>query len=173
MKYHEKTILSETMYEGKIITVKKDLVSLSANNQHVPRELVVHSGGVCVAARLNNGNYLLVSQYRYGVQETSLEFVAGKLEVGEDPHQAIRRELEEETGYRANSWTYLGVIYPSPAYLSEKIHLFFAEDLTKTQTNLDENEFLEVAEYSLDQLKKMVKSNTIKDAKTIVLISRL
>ena len=173
MKYQEKTILSETMYEGKIITVKKDMVTLSANNKQVPRELVVHSGGVCVAAKLDNGNYLLVSQYRYGVQDISLEFVAGKLEVGEDPHQAIQRELEEETGYRANSWTYLGVIHPSPAYLSEKIHLYVAQDLTKTQTNLDENEFLEVTEYSLDQLKEMVKLNTIKDAKTIVLISRL
>lgn len=173
MKYQEKTILSETMFEGNVFSVKKDVVTLSANNQQVPRELVVHNGGVCVAAKLNNGNYLLVSQYRYGIQDTSLEFVAGKLEINEDPQMAIKRELEEEAGYVANKWEYLGVIYPSPAYLSEKIHLYLAEDLTKTQTKLDENEFLEVVEFSLDQLKEMVKNNTIKDAKTLILISRL
>lgn len=173
MKHLEETKERETIYEGQIFTVYSDQVYIHDLNQMATRELVAHSGGVCVAAKTKEDKYLLVKQYRYGVSEPCIEFIAGKLEINENPQEAIKRELEEEGGFKANTWTYFGKVYPSPAYLGEVIHLFSAQDLEIAKQHFDETEVIELIQLSLDEIIEKIESNEIKDMKTICLAYRL
>ncbi len=165
MHLFEKTISSETIYEGKIITVKKDKAELE-NGEIVTRELVVHNGGVCVVALTDKNEILLVKQFRYPFSEALLELPAGKLEKNEDHRDAGLRELKEETGAVCKKFEYLGVSYPSVAYLSEKIHIYLAMGLKFESQNLDSDEFLDVIPVKIDDAVKMVMDNEIKDGKT-------
>lgn len=173
MKLFEEKLKSEKVFEGKIFDVSIDQIKIHQNNEETIREVVHHSGGVCVAAQTKNNTFLMVKQYRYAQEEVGLEFIAGKLEHGEDPNEAIKRELHEEGGVIASTWIKLGETFPSPAYLKEKIHLYYASDLTEVGQDLDENEFVEVTENSLDELIKMIEANEVKDLKTIALAYRL
>ena len=169
MDLFEKTISSKTVFEGKIFTVKEDLSQLP-NGQTVKRECVSHNGGVCVVALDDEKNIFLVEQYRYGVCEKTYEIPAGKLEVGEDPLKCGMRELVEETGYSAKNFLSLGMIYPTPAYCSEKIYMYLATELEKSVQNLDDDEFLNVTKVSLEKACDMVMNNEIVDAKSAVAI---
>lgn len=173
MNNFEETKNRKTIYQGKIIEVYEDDVLLHQNQQEVKRELVKHSGGVCVAAKTKDNKYLMVNQFRYAQQQPSLEFIAGKKEKDEDPFECIKRELLEEGGVTAKNWQYLGETFPSPAYLSEVIHLYTASDLEFVGQQLDENEFIELIELSLDEIISKVESNEIKDLKTIALAYKL
>lgn len=161
----EKKLDSELIYDGKVIHVRKDKV-LCPNGKESYREIVDHHGGVGVLAFLD-GKIALVKQYRYAYQEELYEMPAGKLEKDEDPLEGGRRELEEEVGYKTDNMVYLGRMYPSCGYTNEIIYLYKAENLRKTHTHLDEDEFVEVYWFSLEEIKKMVKSGQIVDAKTI------
>lgn len=165
MDKQEKTISSEVIYDGKVIHVRKDKV-LCPNGKESYREIVDHHGGVGVLAFLD-GKIALVKQYRYAYQEELYEMPAGKLEKDEDPSEGGKRELEEEVGYVADKFEYLGKMYPSCGYTNEIIYLYKAENLRKTHTHLDEDEFVEVYWFSLEEIKKMVKEGQIVDAKTI------
>ena len=165
MNNEEKTLESEVVFDGKVIHVRKDTV-LCPNGKESFREIVDHHGGVGVLAFLE-GKIALVKQFRYAYKEVLYEMPAGKLEKGEDPAEGGRRELEEEVGYVADKYEYLGKMYPSCGYTNEIIYLFKAENLRKTHTHLDEDEFLSVEWFSLDEIKKMVVSGQIVDAKTI------
>ena len=165
MNNEEKTLESEVVFDGKVIHVRKDKV-LCPNGKESFREIVDHHGGVGVLA-FHEGKIALVKQYRYAYKEELYEMPAGKLEKDEDPAEGGRRELEEEVGYIADKYEYLGRMYPSCGYTNEIIYLFKAENLRKTHTNLDEDEFVEVYWFTLDEIKKMVKEGTIVDAKTI------
>ena len=165
MENKEKTLASEVIYDGKVIHVRKDKV-LCPNGKESFREIVDHHGGVGVLAFLD-GKVALVKQYRYAYDEVLYEMPAGKLEKDEDPEKGGRRELEEEVGYQADIFEYLGRMYPSCGYTNEIIYLFKAENLRKTHTNLDEDEFLSVEWFSLEEIKKMVVEGKIVDAKTI------
>ena len=165
MHLQEKTIKSEIIYEGVIITVKKDQAELE-NGAVVTRELVVHNGGVCVVPVNRNDEVLLVKQFRYPFQQALLELPAGKLEKGEDHYSAGLRELKEETGAVCEKFEYLGVSYPSVAYLSEKIHMYLATGLSFEQQNLDSDEFLDVITMKLEDAVEMVMKNEIRDGKT-------
>lgn len=161
----EKTVSSELIFDGKIITVKKDVAELE-NGEKATRELVVHSGGVCVVPINENGEILMVRQFRYPFQTALLEIPAGKLEVGEDHREAGLRELREETGARCEKFEYLGVCYPSVAYLTEKIHMYLATGLTFESQDLDDDEFLDVEKIKLEDAVEMVMNNELPDAKT-------
>ena len=165
MDNEEKTISSEVVFDGKVIHVRKDKV-LCPNGKESFREIVDHHGGVGVLA-FHEGKIALVKQFRYAYKEELYEMPAGKLEKGEDPSEGGRRELEEEVGYVADKYEYLGKMYPSCGYTNEIIYLYKAENLRKTHTHLDEDEFVEVYWFTLDEIKKMVKSGQIVDAKTI------
>ena len=161
----EKTVSSELIFDGKIITVKKDVAELE-NGEKATRELVVHSGGVCVVPINENGEILMVRQFRYPFQTALLEIPAGKLEVGEDHREAGLRELREETGARCEKFEYLGVCYPSVAYLTEKIHMYLATGLTFESQDLDDDEFLDVEKIKLEDAVEMIMNNELPDAKT-------
>lgn len=166
MEFKEKTLDSQMMYDGRIIKVYKDNVEL-ADGKKSFREVVRHSGGVVILAFKDEDTILLVKQYRYPTGETVLELPAGKLEKGEDPFEAAKRELEEETGYCANKWTDLGYINTSPGFSDEKLYLYLAQDLEYTHCHPDEGEIIQAFEYKYDDVLKMIDNGEINDAKTI------
>jgi len=169
MNFFEKTISSERIYDGKIINLRKDLVELE-NGNNASREIVEHSGGVGILAVDSDGQILMVRQYRCGVGRMSLEIPAGKLNLGENPEECGRRELEEETGFIPGYFEAMGFIDPSPAYLSEKIYIYLAGDLISAKQSLDPDEFLSVEKLSIDRAVEMCMTGEITDAKTLVAV---
>ena len=169
MKLQEENIGSETLYEGVVVTVKKDKVLLENGRQSI-REVVMHNGGVGILALDEQNNVLMVRQFRYPYHQVVLEIPAGKLERGEDPLACGKRELMEETGYAADEYASLGVLYPTPGYADEVIHLYLATGLKRFEQNLDEGEFLEVERYPLSQLVEWVMEGKLPDAKSQIAI---
>ena len=142
MKLNETTVAQNTVFSGRIITVRDDEVVLE-NGKRTRREVVYHHGGVCVVP-FDGENTYLVRQFRYPYKEVVRESPAGKLEPSEDPLECGKRELEEELGAVAGRYTDLGRFYPSPGYTSEVIHLYLAEELSFTPvsyTHLQKNWF--------------------------------
>lgn len=170
MNFEEKTISSEKIFAGKVVTVLKDSIELSDGKKSF-REVVKHTGGVVILA-VKNTKILMVKQFRYPLKEVLLELPAGKLEIGEDPFFAAKRELEEETGYCANNWTDLGFVYTSPGYSDEKLYLYKAEDLEFTQCHPDEGEILEPLELEISDVIKKINNGEINDAKTLCALMR-
>jgi len=117
---------------------------------------------------LDEERIILVNQYRYGVQDNMWELPAGTINIGESPIQCAQREIEEELGYQAKKWTKINSCYSSPHYSTEIIHSFIAEDLLKTETNLDEDEIIEVRIFTKQDVKKMMRDGQIVDAKTLI-----
>lgn len=171
MKFEEKTLSSECVYDGKIMKVCRDDVEIATGKKSF-REIVHHSGGVVIAALKNENTILAVKQFRYPLKQTIVELPAGKLEIGENPDLAAARELEEETGYKAKNWKSLGFIYTSPGYSDEKLHLYLATDLEFVGEHPDDGEILKVYEFPLDNFIEDVKNGKISDAKTVCTIMR-
>ena len=167
MKLFEKTLTSETKFEGRIIKVLRDTVELE-NGKTSAREVVCHNGGVCVAALTEQNEVLLVRQFRYPYKEVLLELPAGKLEKGEDPFEAVKREQMEETGTTGENYISLGKLYPAPGYCGEIIRIWACRVAQKGEMHLDEDEFLEVERIPLDKAVEMVLNNEIPDSKTQV-----
>ncbi len=168
MKKEEKTVKSNVIYNGKILRLNCDEV-LTSNGHIAEREIIHHHGGVCVLA-IYEGKVVLVKQFRYAYGEEMFELPAGKLEKDEDSYQAGLRELEEEVGLKAESLTDFGYMYPSCGYTNEIIHLFKANNLTKVERHLDEDEDIDIYYFSLDEVVQMIQENKIVDAKTICLV---
>jgi len=166
---HEQPLRQEIIYSGKIITLRVD-DALLPNGKTALREVVEHPGGVCVAALTDENELLFVRQFRYPYQEIVLELPAGKLDGGEDPLEAGKRELMEETGAAAETYRPMGKLYPSPGYCGEVIHLFLATGLTFGDARPDEDEFLECERIPLEKAVEMVMNGEICDAKTIALV---
>ncbi len=166
MKLLEKKIDSSEKFVGKILHLYVDEVKLS--NGHTSfREVVRHPGASAVIVRSNKGDIILEKQYRYPVNEILWEIPAGKLNVGEDPLDCAKRELMEETGITAKKWEALGHIYTTPGFSDEKIYLYFACELSNGKTHLDEDEFIEVKYFSVQEVELMIANNEIVDSKTI------
>ena len=169
MELMEKRLSGETVFDGKIMHVRRDTVLLSDGTETF-REVVDHSGGVCVLALDDEGRVLLVRQFRYPRELILREIPAGKLEIGEDPFDAAKRELKEETGAVAARWESLGEILPTPAYCGEIIRMYMARDLTFGDTKLDEGEFLELERIDFDTLVQQVLRGEVRDAKTVAAV---
>ncbi len=169
MEFIEKTLSSVPEYKSRIFSVRHDIVRLVDGNE-TSRDVVDHNGGVCIAPVDAEGNVYLVEQYRYPMRETTLELPAGKLEPGEDPDAAIARELREETGFHSDRIQKLGVIYPTPGFCTEKLHLYYSCDLVAGEQELDEDEFLNVRKMPLNDALNAVMTNEIKDGKTVALL---
>ena len=165
MAHFEKTNSSKEIFSGKVIRVCHDEVTLE-NGKTALREVVYHNGGVCVLPLCSDGSVIFVRQFRYPYKEEVLELPAGKLEKGEDPFDAAKRELLEEVGATSECYTDLGKLYPSPGYCSEIISMYLAQNLEFTAQNLDEDEFLDVVRIPLERAKNMVLSGEIVDSKT-------
>ncbi len=171
MEFEEKTLNSELVYNGKVITVLKDDVELADGHRSF-REVIVHSGGVVIVALKDKDTILMVKQYRYPLKSVNIELPAGKLEIGENPDEACKRELEEETGYRAKNWKSLGYINTTPGICTEKLYLYLAGDLEFVGEHPDLGEIIKCYEYKLSDIYEMINNGQINDSKTICALSR-
>jgi ADP-ribose pyrophosphatase len=171
MKKFEETIQTNKVYQGRILNVYANLVNIEGEQGQ--REFIEHTGGVCICGLDSNNHVLVVEQYRYGAQKFLLELPAGKLGRGEDPNHCAQREFLEETGYKALSFDFIGHIYPTPAYNSERISCYLASDLEFVAQNLDEGEHLDVKKVPLSTLKTMVLNGEIEDAKSAYVILKV
>jgi ADP-ribose pyrophosphatase len=162
----EKTISSKRIYNGRIINLRVDTVTLP-NGKTGKREVVEYAGAVAVVPVNEKGELLLVRQYRYAVGQILLEIPAGKIETGEDYAVCAGRELLEETGYEAGDLKHLISFYSTPGFTNEQIHLFLATDLNLKKQNLDEDEFIDVETVTLKQALEMIWSGKICDAKSV------
>jgi len=171
MKKMEKTIQTNKVYTGRILNVYSNNVDIDGESAH--REFIEHSGGVCVCALDEEHNVLMVEQYRYGAQKFLLELPAGRLGRHEDPSHCAKREFLEETGYQAHAFDFLGHIYATPAYNSERISCFLATGLNFINQDLDEGEYLDVKKVPLLTLKEMVLKGEIEDAKSAYVILKV
>ena len=166
----ENQVSSELIFDGKILHLYHDQVSLP-NGEGASRELVRHVGAVCVLPITDDGCAVMERQYRYPVDRVLLEIPAGKLDSKAEDHEAAaRRELEEETGYRAETLIPLGLFYPACAYSDEAIWMYLAKGLTRGERHLDEDEFLDVELIPLRELVRAVMAGEVPDAKTQIAI---
>ena len=161
---------SELIFDGKILHLYRDDILLP-NGMPAEREVIRHIGAVCVIPVTDDGMVVMERQYRYPVDQIILEIPAGKLDSREEDHEAAaRRELEEETGYRADRLIPLGKFYPACAYSDEAIWMYLAKGLTKGSAHRDCDEFLVVELIPLDQLTRQVLAGQIPDAKTQIAV---
>jgi ADP-ribose diphosphatase len=158
---------SETLYDGQVICVKRDRV-IEPGGVRAVREVVEHSGSVVVLPQFPDGRILLVRQYRHPVRQYLWELVAGSIEKGESATRAARRELLEESGYKARMLKQILTFYSSPGFLTERMHLVLARGLTLTEARPEPDERIEARLFSWDQVTKLVRDKKIKDGKTLV-----
>ena len=168
MTFEEKTLSTERIYEGTIISLRKDKVTVEKGISY--REIVEHNGGAVLAAVTAEGRMVMIRQYRKPAERVMLEAPAGKIDPGEEPFYTALRELKEETGYTAKSVELLTRFYPSVGYSQEVLYLYLCTDLIKGETCPDENEALEIEEMDVEELFSMVMRGEINDAKTIIAI---
>lgn len=167
MPHTEAMLESKEIFNGRVIRVTLDKVQLEDGTTST-REVVHHHGGACVLPVDADGNVTMVRQFRYALGEELWELPAGKLEAGEDPFEAAKRELSEECGLTADTYTELGVVYPTVGYDSERIYLWAAEGLHTVGQHLDAGEFLDMVKMPFAQALGLVMDGTIKDSKTQV-----
>ena len=163
----ETLISSAPVLNGGMMKVKRDQVRLPSGNQG-QREYVVHPGAVLIVPILENGNLLLERQFRYPLNRVFTELPAGKIDPGENILKTGQRELQEETGYSAQEWIYLGLQHPCIGYATEVIHMFLAKGLIEGEPLNDADEALQLFEASLEDCLQMVADQEITDAKTII-----
>ena len=163
----EKIIEGKIVHEGKFLTFKSDKVLLP-NGKTSTREWLKHPGAVCCIPILPDGKIGLIKQYRYTVKRQMIEIPAGKLNQNEIPERCALRELEEEIGYKADKLTFLTNIHPAIGFTDEKMWLYLAENLVKTEQSLDSDEFLSLFPTKLDEAVDMVWNGKITDVKTII-----
>ena len=165
-KFFEKSIKSTRVFDGKVLDVRKDDIILPDGNVAF-REYCKHIGAVCVLPLTDDNEVVCVRQYRYAHSRVMLEIPAGKLDShSEDFIEATLRELREETGAVCESLEYIGDIIPSPAILTEVIHMYLARGLSFGETDFDDDEFIEIVKIPIEKLVEMIMSGEIKDAKT-------
>ncbi|WP_342537206.1 NUDIX hydrolase [Sporosarcina sp. FSL K6-3508] len=169
LKFEERTLSTEKIFTGKVISMQVDEVELP-DGKIAKRELVKHPGAVAIIAITAERKLVLVEQFRKALERTMLEIPVGKIEPGEKPELTAIRELEEETGYRANSFKYLQTFSTSPGFADEIIHLYIAEDLEKVDQPAasDEDEFIDVLEVTVEEAEELIANERIYDAKTVV-----
>jgi len=155
------------IFEGRIIKLYEDIIKIK--NKNLTRELVVHPGSVVIIPVLNEKtkDIVLIKQFRYAVNKNIFELPAGTLEKNENPLICAKRELQEETGYKAKFFRKITEIFPSPGIMTEKMHLFIAKNLMKSKQNFDDDEKIKTIIINLDKVVKMIIEGKINDAKTI------
>ncbi len=173
-KFEEKTVSSEQIFKGRIIDLQVDEVMLPDGKKAV-REMVKHPGAVAIIAVTSEKKVVLVEQYRKAIERSLLEIPAGRIELGEDPLVTAKRELEEETGYRAKALDYVTSFYTSPGFANEIIHLYVAKGINKVMNPLagDEDEFVEVHELTMKEALVALQEKCIYDAKTMYALQYL
>ncbi len=168
MTFEEKTIDSEIIYKGAILNLRKDKVEVLNGTSY--REIIEHNGGAVILAMKDDGTVVMVKQYRKAQDRIMLEVPAGKIDLGEEPEVAAKRELKEETGYTAKNIRLLTEMMPTPGYSEEILYIYLATGLIAGETDFDENEAIDIIEYSINDLSNMVMSGEIQDGKSQVAI---
>ena len=163
----EETLSSSKIFQGRIINLHKDEVKLP-DGRITTREIVEHPGAVVILALTDKKEIVMIRQFRKPAEEVLWELPAGTLEVGESLVDCAKRELEEETGYHPRKIKEIITFFSTPGFCNEKLTLFLANDLEKRDKNEDADEFIKVKLVKQSEALKLVKENTIKDAKTII-----
>ena len=163
----EKQLSSTHIFKGRLLDVWSDEVKLPDGRSSV-REYIKHPGAVAMIPVLPDGKILLIRQFRYPIGGVEIELPAGKIDLGESLEETVHRELEEETGYRAGKITKLTEIHPCIGYSDERMWIYLVENLTKTETNTDGDEFIELLPTELSQCMEWVQTGKITDVKTII-----
>lgn len=167
MVFEEKTISSKQIFSGKIIDVHLDTIETPDGRRSL-RELVNHPGGVGIVAISDDNKIILVKQYRKAFEKAIYEIPAGKIDKGEEHYNCGIRELEEETGFKAEKFDYLGCIYPSPGFVDEVTHIYLATKLYEGIIHPDDGEHLDIEFFDVDDVLEMIMKNELNDAKTVV-----
>lgn len=162
----EQMLSSQAVFEGKLLRVHSDTVRLP-DGSHGVREWIEHPGAVVILGMLDNGRFLFERQFRYPLRRIFLELPAGKIDANEHPLDTAKRELREETGYKAKLWRHLGTMHPCIGYSNERIEIFWAHGLSYIGHERDHGEFLDVTEMSVGDALLAVRDGEITDAKTI------
>jgi ADP-ribose pyrophosphatase len=165
-KPRAKVISSKNIFQGKVFGVRQERI-IEPGGIEVTRDIVTHPGSVVLLPVLADGRILMVRQYRHTFGDFLLELVAGRMEPGENPVAAARRELAEETGYRAKRLRKMLNVFPTPGFVREPMIAYVATGLTSGKTNPDEDERIEPRPYSLKTLLKMIKLGKIHDMKSV------
>ncbi|MFO1206992.1 MAG: NUDIX hydrolase [Burkholderiales bacterium] len=165
--FTERTLDSKLVYDGKLLEVREDNVSLP-DGQTALREYIVHPGAVIILPMLDEHTVLVERQFRYPLHQHFLELPAGKIDPGEAHAVTARRELLEETGYEALEWTHLFTAYPCVGYSNEKLEFYLAQHLRYVGHPGEEGEFLETVALPVDQALSLLESGEITEAKTIM-----
>lgn len=167
------TILdTQTIYEGRVITLDVQTVRL-ANGKIAERELLLHTGAAAVVPIDENGNVVLVRQYRTGAKQPLLEIPAGGLvDSAESPRACATRELQEEIGYKPEELIDLGIFFAAASYTTEQVYLYLSRRLQPSQLPPDADEFLEIERIPFDQALEMAYDGRLTDAKSIIAILR-
>ena len=168
LTFEEKTICSDIVYHGKLIDVRRDIVTTVDGQSS--REIVEHADGVVIAALKPNGNIIMERQYRKPVEDVVFEIPAGKMDPGEEMEEAALRELREETGYTPEHIRFLTSSWPSVGFSREVLHVFLATGLHAGETDLDDNEAIDLEEHHIDELYDMVMRGKLTDGKSQVAI---
>ncbi len=163
----EEKIDSKKIFNGQIVSLYYDKVKLS-NGKTATREKITHPGAVGIVPVTGDNKIILVKQYRYPVEDITIEIPAGKLDKDEPPSICARRELEEEVGAIGGKLVLLSSFYTTPGFCNEVLHLYLATDFKRTANNLDDDEFLEIIEPELTVAMTWIKDGKIKDSKTII-----
>lgn len=162
----ENSISSDRIFEGKIISLRRDKLQM-ADDVVVTREVIEHNGGVTIACQPRPEQIILIRQYRYPIDKEIIELPAGRIETGEDPMVCAKRELIEETGYKAGKWEQIGKFYSAPGFCNERLYLYRATDVTFVGKDLDIDEETEVLILPLEEAWRLCLTGEIEDAKTI------
>ena len=162
----ELTIGTKRIYEGNIINVRVDTVRMPSGRD-ATREIVEHSHAVCIVPIDNEGNVVLVRQYRKPAETALLEVPAGGVEEGEISEEAVLRELQEEIGYTADHLEHLSSFWVAPGWATEYMHAYLATGLRESRLDGDEDENIEVVRLRFNEAVSMLKSGEINDGKTI------
>lgn len=173
-RLEEKTIQSQEIFSGKVISLHLEDVELP-NGKTSKREIIKHPGAVAIIALTDDNKIVMVEQYRKALERTIVEIPAGKLEKGEEPAVCARRELEEETGYVCENLELLVSFYTSPGFADEIVHVYLATGLTQKEDSaaLDEDEFVNLEELTLNEAVQYIKEQKIHDAKTVYAVQYL
>ena len=166
MKAKPQILSTESIYKGKIFDVIES--EIRHDDIQYKREIVVHKGSAVIVPVYPDGTVALVRQYRYAAEQFLLEVPAGTLNKDEDPELGAAREVEEEIGVRAGKIEKLSEFYVSPGFLTEKMHLFLATELTETEQRLEDDEILTIERDTFPDAFELIRSGEIQDAKTIV-----
>lgn len=166
MDYYEKTIKSERLFKGAIFDMDQLTVELP-NGKKVTRDVIRNPGASVIVPLTEDGQVIMVRQFRKPIESVLLEVPAGKMDPGEDPLQCAARELKEETGYTAKKLMKILTLHPAPGFADEVLHVFVACGLSKGESCPDEDEFIHAEVYEMDAVIKMIEDGAITDAKTI------